>query len=255
MVYIHTLRDLTVKTAEIDSIELIRELKRTTVLPFSEENLGASLSQFFISGRDKELMKSALSLIQPVIDEVQELAKKNDPEYEAINLVRAVDMLTDLKSPLAGTIEFSESVEASKGAMFRDIVYSFNTLPKARAKDERMLVNSKLNEVFGKILRNSDFKFNEQGVVGEGELKKARALNESMSNGYFFHVTLEEEIKKKNFAAIKERIPADKLRQYEEIAKKIGDIKNGVERAHEHNMKMVNLALLLYSHVKMLRPK
>ena len=255
MVYIHTLRDLTIKTAEIESVEIIRELKRITVLPFSEENLGSALAPFFLSERDNEIMKNALLLIQPVIQDIQEIAKKKDPDYEAINLVRATDMLASLQSQLAATIEFSESTVASKGAIVRDLVYSFNTLPKAKTKDEKVLVNSKLNEIFSKILRSADFKFNEQGVIGEGELKKARAINESMANGYFFHFTLEDEIKKRNFASIKERIPAEKLSQYDEIAKKIGDIKNGVERAHEHNMRMVNLALLLYSYVKMLRPK
>ncbi len=253
MVYIHTLRDLTIKTAEIDSIELIRELKRTTVLPFSEENMNNSLMTYFISDRDKELMKNALSLIAPTITQIQDIAKRKDPLYEAINLVRALEMLNELIEPISGNIMYAEDTNAGKGSMIRELVYVFNGLPRARTREEKIVINDKLNEVFKKILRKEDFGFNEAGVIGEGELKKIRTLNESMTNGYFFHVTLEEEIKKQNFANIKDRIPANELNEYYAIAKNIEDIRNGIERAYENNMRMVNLALLLYSHIKMLR--
>ncbi|MBW3017472.1 hypothetical protein KY316_03790, partial [Candidatus Woesearchaeota archaeon] len=204
---------------------------------------------------DKELMANAFSLIKPTLAELREISKKKDPVHEPINIARAIDMLESLYEPLSATIKFSELVENSRTAMIQSLVYSFNTLPKAKAKELQVQVNAKLNEVFTTILRCTDFRFNESGVVGEAELKKARALNESMANGYFFHVSLEEEIKKLKFASIRERIPASQLKQYDDIAVKINSIKTGIERAHEHNMLMVNLAVLLYSYIKMLRPK
>ena len=52
---------------------------------------------------------------------------------------------------------------------------------------------------------------------------------------------------------IKKRIPSADLQRGEKIGNMISDIKDGVDRAYENNMRMINLALIIYSYVKMMK--
>jgi hypothetical protein len=73
-----------------------------------------------------------------------------------------------------------------------------------------------------------------------------------MENGFLFHLLLEEEINKIKFNIIKNRIPKEELERIEKIKQKVSDIKKGVDRAYENNMRMVQLAVILYSYIKMI---
>ena len=65
MLYIHQLNQLTVKSAELESVYLIRELKQKTPYPLREEQLQNYFADFFISDTDKNVTEQALPLVQP----------------------------------------------------------------------------------------------------------------------------------------------------------------------------------------------
>jgi hypothetical protein len=114
------------------------------------------------------------------------------------------------------------------------------------------LYNNKLNIIFQKILRNKEMYFNFEGIINEANTEHLNALSTSMENGFLFHLLLEEEINKIKFNIIKNRIPKEELERIEKIKQKVSDIKKGVDRAYENNMRMVQLAVILYSYIKMI---
>ena len=98
----------------------------------------------------------------------------------------------------------------------------------------------------------SRFGFNGFDIVNERQVEEFKALHESMLKGYLFHYSLEEELRKASFTDIRSRIPADRLKEVEEIHKEILEIQKGINIAYAANMRMVNLALVMYAYVKWL---
>jgi hypothetical protein len=63
---------------------------------------------------------------------------------------------------------------------------------------------------------------------------------------------LEEELKKLDFEWVKGRIQKEHLEENEALLKNVTLIKKGIDAAYDMNMRMVNLAVILYSYVKWL---
>jgi len=125
-------------------------------------------------------------------------------------------------------------------------------LPKIRTTEDKVHYNNKLNDLFKTVLRNKEFTFNYVDVVNEMHTSHIAGLVESLNKGFFFHYTLEEELRKLEFEAIKHRIPREKLDEVEAIRKKVMAIKNGIDCAYACNLRMVHLAVVLYSYIKWL---
>jgi len=107
-------------------------------------------------------------------------------------------------------------------------------------------------ETVKEILRNKEFGFQDEDIISEAQISHIVGLNESLASGFLFHFTLEEELKKVDFETIKPRISQNRLQEDAVIRENVFKIRRGVERAYDINMRMVNLALVMYSYVKWL---
>ncbi len=253
MLYIHALHHLTTKTAEVESVYLIRDIKTKTPYPLKEAQMQEYFADFTISETDQQLMAQSASLVQPTIETVERLLRENNELHESVALQRTLQMLKNVPAAMQKNISYTEAIMYWQQAMFiPDLTAVFNSLPKLKTREEKIAGNDKLNVIFGKILRNTNFAFNGYDLVNEGQVSEMNALMESLNKGFLFHLSLEEELHKENFDNIKKRISQDKLQEIEELQKNIETIKRGVDRAYQCNMRMVNVALVMYAYVKWL---
>lgn len=250
MLYIHRLSDLNRKSADTESLPLIREFKQKVSLPLSSAQMEEHFTDFLVSESDLLAMDNALVLIEPTIEMIKNLMAENDPEHERVNLERAIQLLKMLPQNLQVNIQFADELMSWRGEFIAQATELLNQIPRLRTQEQKLAVNGQISQLFEKILRNKEFAFNYMDVVNEAQTVNLNGLCEGLPKGYFFHVTLEEELKKSSFERIKERIPADKLKKVEDIEKRIQLIKKGVDRAYDVNMRMVGCAVHLYSYVK-----
>lgn len=256
MVYIHQLSHLNPKAADLESVYLIREIKEKTPYPVQTEQLQDYCADLLVSATDKEMAEHAFFLLQPTMDAIMALAQQVDPIHEPINLHRALDVLKELPAPLHNNIAYMDAVISWQHNFFLVVVPALNTLGRAQSKAEKASSFQQLNPFFEKILRNNqDIRFNSGDIINEACLNHSTGLNESMSKGFLFHVSLEEELKKLSYEELQKRIPVAKLQEIEHIRANIEVINKGVERAYAVNMRMVQLAVVLYSYVKWLGSK
>jgi hypothetical protein len=254
MLYIHQLKDLTPRSADIEVVPVIREIKTRTPLPLREENVRQYFELFFISESEKRAMSKALEIIPAAIDEIQALLNTKDHDYEPVNLQRAMTMLNEIPPFLLNNLNYAKEIFDWQGELVTGFAPLFNQLTtlKNKSQDEKIEVNNQLNNIFEKLLRSSEFSFNYRDVVSEGQTSRMKDLNESMEKGFFFSVLLEEEIKKQGFDLIKSRISGEKLRKVDLTRMKISDIKRGVDAAYDMNMRMLQWALVVYGYIKWL---
>ena len=250
MLYIHKLSDLNRKSVDTESVALIREFRQKAARPFTAEKMEEHFTEFLISESDLLAMDNALVLIEPTIDMIRALMAENDPEHERVNLERAIQVLKIIPEALQQNIHFADELVSWRSEFVATAAELLNKIPKLRTQEQKLTVNGQISALFEKILRHHEFGFNYLDVVNESHTVNLAGLCEGLPQGYFFHITLEEELKKANFGRIKERIPADKLKKAEEIEKRIQLIKKGVDRAYDVNMRMVGCAVHLYSYVK-----
>jgi len=249
------LSSLSLRTAEIESIYIIRDLAHRASLPLSEPFLDQEFSPFFVSDTDKELMKSSEALIDSTIQDIIKLGDIKGNIYELINLQRTINTLKESHRPLIQNLKFAGDLQIWQQACLSEISHILNSIPDLKAQEDRIHFNQRLNEVFQTILRNSEFAFNSKDIINEMHIEHMAALKESLAKGFLFHVTLEEELKKEDFSEIRSRIPSEAIQAVENLTKNIEEIKRGVDRAYDLNLRMVNWALLLYCYVKMLNKK
>jgi hypothetical protein len=251
MLYIHRLSDLNPKSAEIESTLIIRELKRKIKLPITKEIIEGELQTIFISDTDSQSISNAISLINPTADEINKIFDKNDPLYEPINMKRAMDILREMPDPLFANLNYAEYLKNWKQNFIAEFVDILNNIPKLTKKEDQEAYNKKLNDIFEKLLRRQDLFFNSAGLINEANIEHIEALNSSMENGFLFHILLEEEIHKVKFSIIRNRIPKDELAIVESLKQKIATIKDGIDRAYAHNLRIVQLAVILYSYIRL----
>lgn len=255
MLYIHQLNHLTPKMADLESVYLVRDIKSKTPYPLREEQLKEVLRDFFVSGEEISAIESGLAQIEPTIELVKELLQKQSTLYEMINLQRAVQMLKSLPLHLQNNLMFLQEFQIWQNEATLDVVSLLNRVPQLRSMEEKVKANEEIKKVFGFLLRNPEFFFQYQDVVNEGQVSTINGLQEGMEKGFFFHVTLEEATKKMEYDAIKRRIPAEELQSVGEVERNIELVKEGIDVAYKANMRVVNLAVVLYAYVKWLSGK
>lgn len=254
MIYIHNLDDLNPKSAEIETTYLLREIKLNESIPLTQEKLRNKFLLFFVSKTDLDAMSQALRLVPSVLDEIVELSK-TEGFYEKINLQRAYLALQEIPDALKRNLDYANGIFEWQESFIEKITGVLNKTQSLKTKDEQAACEKELDAFFEKILCSKDFIFNYKGLISEGQLTRINNLLESISNGFIFHITIGEYLKKENFNTIKNRIPKEELAKVDAIIRKLVDIKNGVERAYSHNMRMINLALVLYAYVRWLKDK
>ncbi len=250
MLYIHKLSDLNMRLADIESTTFIREIKAKMMLPISSQNIYEYLSNCLVSEQDVQDAEKALTELNSAFDKLSSLLARKDAIHEQINLLRALQMLQQIPTPLANNIQYLKDVLSIQGKLINESAPILNSIPSLNTKAEKTKADAALSCFFEKILRNKEFFFRHQDIIYEAQTSIMSALEESMSKGYFFHVTLEEEMKKADFASIRLRIPAENLAEVEGIRQLFRTIKEGVDAAYNANMKMVTCAVLLYSCIK-----
>jgi len=250
--YVHTLKDLTPKTAEIESVHIVRELKKQTPFPFSEEALWKMFAVFFVSKDDRAQIAHALQLIKPTIEDIQLLIRQQNPNYEQINLVRSVNMLEEIPRPMVNSLVFLEEMAAWQEPFIKEVTEVLNAIPDSKDDEGKKKIDEKLSVFFEKILRNKEFYFHHSDIVNEAQVGRMTDLHESLAQGYFFHVSLQEHLDRNDFDVIKRRIPLSQLEPAEKITGKVALIRDGVKRAQECNMRFVKWALILYGYIKWL---
>jgi len=244
------LNHLTPKNAELESVYLVRELKQKLRYPLEEAKVRSSLDSFRIQASEVQVMQEGLKAIQPTAEKITHLLLQRDATHEPINVQRAIKQVKDLEAPLQNNIHYLQEMLLWQEAFAGGISNLLNAIPRLRSQEDKQAYNQKLKEIFSYILRNKEFLFNFSDIVGEGQQNSIRGLGESMQQGFFFKVTLEEELKKLEFKAIKMRLSNEQLRAAEDIAADITIIKQGIEKAYEVNLRMVHLAVHLYAYVK-----
>jgi len=252
MLYIHKLSDLSPKTAEVESVYLIRELKQKTPYPFNPQILGDYFSDFSLSATDKDAIDLALQLIDPTIIEMQNMLMERDPIYEEVNIQRAIQMLMEIPPALRNNQEYISEMMAWQSQFPAEVAALFNKIPQLRGQEEKVICNTQVNQLFQKVLRNNNFGFHFSDIIHEGPVAQITGLDEGMTKGFFFHISLEDDLKKIEYNTLRSKLPSEKVQQVELLRENIALIRKGLERAYQANMRMVNTALVLYSYVKWL---
>ncbi len=250
MLYIHKLSDLNMRLADIESTAFIREIKASMILPVSAHNIYEYLSNCLVSEQDIQYAENALAKLNSAMERISSLLAGKDAIHEPINLLRTLQMLQQIPTPLANNIRYLQEVLSMQAQLINESAPLLNAIPSLSTREEKEKADAALSGFFEKILRNKEFFFRHQDIIYEAQTSIMSALEESMSKGYFFHVTLEEEMRKADFASIKLRIPAEKLEEAEEMRQSFKTIKEGVDAAYNANMKMVTCSVLLYSCIK-----
>jgi hypothetical protein len=251
MLYIHTLKDLNQKSADIEVTQLVRDLKKLHKLPLTSQALYNHLSEYFVSKTDIEAMNKALTLIPDTIKQIISLSKSGGP-YEAINLKRACQALEEMPLPLAANITYCQTVAEYQQPMVAELTTLFNEIPKLKTDTDKKAQDKKITPHFEMILRNKAFSFNYSDIINEANTGRMKSLSESIEKGFFFHVKLEEHLKKED---PKKQVSGDQKALLDSIVKNIASIREGVDRAYEHNMRMLTLAVYLYAYVRWLSGK
>ena len=199
-----------------------------------------------------DLIEEAAKLLTPTTELVQSIMQDNDSIHEVVNIQRTLQILTELPGPLQINLNYINEMLAWQEQFINIFVAVFNKIPYLKSKEEKVFYNGQVSDLFEKILRNKEFGFQDEDIISEAQISHIVGLNESLASGFLFHFTLEEELKKVDFETIKPRISQNRLQEDAVIRENVFKIRRGVERAYDINMRMVNLALVMYSYVKWL---
>ena len=248
MLYIHRLQDFNPKSVDIESTSVIRELKRNPIA-YTEQEMDKIFSRFFMTEKERELVVSTLSLLEPALKEINDMALKKDPVYEAVNFVRSKKQVSEVFPALANSLKYHDDIKQSDVVKETSVILM--AIPTLVTTEEKISFNSRLEAVFGKILMNSEFCFNFFDIINEAHVEHINDLKESLENGFLFHRTIEEEIKKLPFEKLRQRIPKEHLQASDRLLQTVLQIKKGIDSMHEMNLRMAELGVILYSYVKM----
>lgn len=251
MIYIHALKDLNPKSAEIEIVPLVRQLKQANSLPLSEEKVSTQFSQFFITKEDIDLMSKTLEMIPLVIQEITDLAKTNSSNLELVNLKRAVSELQALPAGLKNNIDYLQKILSMQETIVPKLTLLMNTIPTLKTQQDKILYDKTIGALFADILRNNEtFAFYSKDIVNEAHLARKDAVAEIMSTKAFFKVKMDEYLKKMAFSEISKRIPQEELAKVDEISRTIMEIKACIERVYNINMKLIEFAVTFYAYIR-----
>ena len=253
MIYIHKLDQLSPKTANIEVVPIIREIKPKTKLPLSKEEIRNSFIPYFVKDEDSSVMEHSLEIIPTAVQELKKLLDEKNAIYEEINIARAMKLIQEIPGPLKQNLAYAKTMFQNKNAFFDEAFNVISSIPNCKNYDQKAELNKKINELFKYLLRSEEFRFNCQDLITEAHTNHINDLANMLSNGYLFHVRIEEELNKASFETIRLRIPRDRLLISERIKSQVLEIKKGVDKAYKINMLTINVALLLYSYIRILK--
>lgn len=253
-IYIHELQRLEPKSAEIESVRLIRDIKRVNSYPLTEQKLLNHLSKYFATQLDIDAMEYSLSKIEPALKEIA-VFSPTDKLLEPLNIKRSIGIIKEIEPALKNNLTYAREMLTLQQVMITELVSALNALHDAKNQKEMAICNGRFSPIFEKILRNDRFVMKYDDLVFEAHKEHIDDLGRMIPNGYFFHILLEEEIKKATFEEISQRLPKSMVAHSERIASYAREIQKGADAAYSLNMRMINLALLLYAYVKWLCPK
>lgn len=251
MLYIHELRQLTPKSAEMESVYLLRELLTRTAFPLQVEKIQNEFSEFHVSLTEQKVVEQGLQVIEPTIDKINMLIVGQNKIHELINLQRTKQILTELIAPLRNNLAFINKVSSEQEGFPQELTMILNRIPSLKSIEEKKKYNQQLKNVFSRILRSNDFVFNYRDVIYEAQINHITGLSEGMAKGFLFHVSLEEELKKISYGTIKQRLPPENVEEIELLGAEIETIKKAVDVCYTVNMRMIQWSLLMYTYVKM----
>ena len=255
MLYIHKLSDLNVKSAEIESLQFVRNIKQSVAFPLTEQKLQEFIGSLFVTDKDTQLIERSIAFLNPTLAKLSEILRREDPLNEPVNLQRAMQGLSSLSGHLASNLAYANSVIALQREFIMNGASLLNSIPVLRTSEEKSAANSAISGYFERILRSKSLSFNYQDIVCEAQTILIDDLVESFRNGYIFHFTLEDEIRKATFVDVRARISLDRLREYDQLAADIRLIKEGIDQAYDLNMRMINCAIVFFSFIKWLSGK
>jgi hypothetical protein len=248
--FINQLKDLTPKSADIESTFIIRELKGKTPAPLSYEAVFDYFSLFFVSESEKNTMAASVEGVEPAVEAIMKLAALKDPLFEPVNLKRAVEMLREVPEPLTLNLNYATTISLWQEDFTQEFSPLMNSIPCLSDPKDRVRVNNELNAIFQRLLRNDYIAFNYKDLINEAQKNRMSDLAESISKGFLFKISLEDEIKKLSFEERRIRIPENKFRMSKEVAALVRVVKKGVDTAYDVNLRMVNWAIVVYAYIK-----
>jgi len=247
MLYIHELRQLSISSADVESLTILRELRKELRIPVTEEQLQALFIQFFVSQTEVDHILRAKELLPLTISAVEHLLTYPTRLYEDDNLHRAIHMLGELPSPLEKNYQFVRNIVDWQTSSSIEIVQILQGIQK---HENLLELNQRLNSIFQKLLRNTTFTFHYNDIIDEG--CKARILNlrEGLQQGFFYAKTLDTQIIQERFKEELMKIPAEEKLKVDSIQKQVIEIQKGIDCVYAINMRMIEWVVLLYSLVK-----
>jgi len=177
---------------------------------------------------------------------------KRSQNAEQINLKRAYTDLQEMQKHLNASIEFAKLIFSWQFPATGKIAGLINKMPSLKTREDKTRFNSEISPVFETILRNKNFNLLFWDMVHEAHTESIKAIVQGMEEGTFFHVDVDEHLKRTSFAERRNRLPQDELAIFDSIAKKTYEIKKGVDVAYDINMRMIMFAIQLYSYMKWL---
>jgi len=250
MLYIHKLADFGTKPAEIESVQIIRDIKQKMRFPPKQEDVDVYFSRYAVAWQEIAQMQDSLAIIPLAIQAAEALAARNDPLHESTNINRTLQILRSIPDQLRNDIEYARDMLDWHHAFVDNLLALLPLIPRLSTIEEKKIADRQINSLFEKILRGKEFSFAHLDIVHEGTVQSLEGLRDGMAKGYLFHVTLEEEMKKLPFDEIKRRIPKHRLDESDQMLELVDEVLKGTKAAYDVNMRMANSAVTLYSFIK-----
>lgn len=245
MRHINTLRDFGRQAADIEATYIVRGLKKSTGFPLQESILRERISVHFVSETDLQAMSRALGTVPKAIERIIALARTST-KLEPLNMRRACNALEEMPGPLSGNLGYAKGMLAFQDTLAMRFTRVLNQIKNLRTGEEKSRFDEQMSSIFEQILRSKEFMFESRDIVNEAHVARIKSLAESMEERFFFHVGLGDYLKHRTAEQVPQRLESE----IAAISKDISCIREGIERAYAHNMRMIRLALELYSHIK-----
>ncbi|MBI2112127.1 hypothetical protein HYT52_01155 [Candidatus Woesearchaeota archaeon] len=250
MLYIHKLTDLNMRSAETESVYLLRDLKQKFTMPLGYPQFSEFLNDAHVSETDLAMISQALEVLPSTIAQLMMIYESNNQNLEMINVERSINILKALRGYLQSNLDYALTLRDSLELNLKKLVSTLNIVPKAQSHEAKLALNTDISNVFEFLLRNQQFFFNCSDLVEEGALSSIKGLNESYMHGFLYHLGIEEELKKINANEIEAKVPKEICEAINTIKKNVAMIKEASERAYNINKRIVDLSVFLYTFVK-----
>jgi hypothetical protein len=253
MIYIHQFKDLNLKNAEIESVPILREIKTKTALPLKVEEVKGYLGGLFAQPHQVVAIEQTQQIVEQLILQLTSLQRRTDELYEQQNIKRALTLAYEVQQPLQQNKYYLQDMIAFQDHFFYEMVQILNSLRFLVTTQQKNEANARLNELFSKLLRNTEFVFRGFDIVNDSHTKSMSALVEALENGFLFREKIEEHVQKLSFEQIKARIPLHEVQLNDTILHYTTQIKATVDQTYQCSMNMIYLAVYLYTYTKWMK--